>query len=85
MVGLLVCSAIVARSHHVKHAIVFAILERRINAHVVSVCHQALSDFLLVDVCCIRQFRNGRMALVFLFKLIDLVIDFVERANLVKR
>ena len=36
---------------HVKHTVVFAVLERGVDAHVVAVSHEALSNLLLVNLC----------------------------------
>ena len=77
MIGLLIRTTIIARRHDIEHAIVFSVLKRRIDAHVMSVSHEALTDLFFIQIRCFRQFRNRGMALVFLFEAVDFVIDFI--------
>jgi hypothetical protein len=52
---------------------------------VVAVGLHGLANLFLVDGGCLGQFLDGGMALVLLLELINLVIDFIERANLIQR
>lgn len=84
MVDLAVGTAVVATWHYVEHTVVLAILERSVDTEVVSVCHEALANLLLVNLGSVRKLRNRRMTLVLLLKLVYLVIDLVERTDLIE-
>ena len=58
MVNLAVGTRVIARRHHVEHAVVLAVLERCVDAYVVAVGHHALSNLLLVELRSFRKLRN---------------------------
>ena len=51
----------------------------------VTVGHQALSDFLFINLYGFRKLRNRRLALVLLLELVDFVINLAQRAHLIQR
>ena len=84
VVYLLVGAGVIAAWHDVKHTVVLTVLERSIDAHMVTICHEALSDLLLVNLGGISKLRHRGVTLVLLLKLVDLVVNLVERAYLVE-
>ena len=51
MVNSAVGAAVFSAWHDIKHTIVFTVLERCVNANMVSVGGQRLSDFLFIKFC----------------------------------
>ena len=50
-----------------------------------TVGHKALANLLLVELGHLAQLLHRRMTLVLLLKLVYLVVDLVQRTNLVER
>ncbi len=50
-----------------------------------SVCTKALTNLVLLDVGCSCKLLNGWTTLMLLLKLVDLVVDLVERTYLIER
>ena len=78
MVYLLVGTTVVATGHHVEHTVVFTVLERGIDTHVVTVGLHALTDLILIEGGHLCQLRYRRVTLMLLLELIDFVIDLVQ-------
>ena len=58
MVYLLVGAGVIAAWHDIEHAVVLTVLKRSIDAHMVTICHEALSDLLLVNLGSVSKLRH---------------------------
>ena len=85
MVHLTVCTTVIARGHHIEHAIILTILERCINRHMVTIGLHGLTNLLLIDICHFCQLADRRMTLILLLKLVDFVVNLIQRTYLVQR
>ena len=85
MVYITVGTAVVAACHYIEHTVVLTILERSVDRHMMTVCHEALSNLLLVEFSGLAEFCNRRMSLVFLLEFVYLMVYLVERTYLVER
>ena len=49
VIYLSVSTAVISAGHHVKHTVIFAVLERSVNTYVVTVSLHGLADLVLVN------------------------------------
>ena len=85
MIYMTVCTAVIATCHHVKHTVILAILERCIYRYMMTISHKALANLFFIKISGFTKFCHRGMTLVFLLKLVDFMVDFVERTYLVER
>ena len=58
VVNLTVGATVIATRHHIEHTVVLTVLEWGVDAHVVTVSHETLSNLLLVEFGCLRKLRH---------------------------
>ena len=85
MINMLICATIFSTCHDINHRIVIIFTKRRINTYMMTTCRHALRDFFLIYTCALCKFFYTWTTLVFLFKSITFLINFIQGTNLIKR